>query len=138
MELAGLDHLGFVLCHERESFRHEGVAFFFAEWRRKRGAGGDGDAYLAEELILARGRADAQHARGFGGGIVELVRCVCRDVNGGACGDGGVLATEGGFELAFEKDEGFFKIVTMRRRATTRRDEHVDETKLACGVFARK
>jgi len=74
----------------------------------------------------------------FGRDVVELVRRVRGNVNGGTCGDGGEFASEGGLELAFEKNEGFFKVVAMRRRSATGRNEHVDEAELACGVFARE
>ena len=44
---------------------------------------------------------------------MELVGSVGGDVDGFAGFGGGLLAAEGGFDLAVEEDEGFFKVVTV-------------------------
>jgi hypothetical protein len=43
-------------------------------------------------------------------------------------------ATENDIEFAFQQRECLFKVVTVRRRASTGRNVHVDQTELARGV----
>jgi len=69
---------------------------------------------------------------------VELVRGVGGDVEGLAGVGGGGDAAEGGFDLAFEEDEGLFEVVTVWRWAAAGWDVHVDEAEAAVGVCARE
>jgi hypothetical protein len=48
----------------------------------------------------------------------------------------GLDAAEDHFQLAFQKRERFFEVVTVRRRAATRRYIHIDQTKTAGSIFA--
>ena len=67
---------------------------------------------------------------------MELVRSVGGDVDGVASLDDGFLSTKGGFHLSVKKDESFLEVVAMRRRATARRNVHVDDAEASIGLVA--
>jgi hypothetical protein len=46
-------------------------------------------------------------------------------------------AAESRVDLAFQDDEGLLEVVSMRRRSTTARNQHVDQTKTAIRVVPR-
>jgi hypothetical protein len=131
-----LQQLGLVLRSERLHLGDESGLCGCLHWRRGCGAGCDRHADLGEELFLAGGRADAEQADGLVAEVVELVWRVGRDVDSLAGFDDGFCATEGGLHLAFEEDEGLFKVVAMGWWAAAGRDVHVDEAEAAGGVLA--
>src|ERR1017187_6399243 len=67
---------------------------------------------------------------------MELVRSVRRDVDGVASLDDGFLSTKGGLHLSLKKDESLLEVVAMRRRATARRNVHIDDAKASVGLVA--
>jgi hypothetical protein len=83
-------------------------------------------------------RAQAQQPRGLIALIVELVRCVGRDVDGLASAHDRLRAAKGDLDLALKKGERLLEIVAMRRRAAAGRDVHVNEAVAASRVLARQ
>jgi hypothetical protein len=67
---------------------------------------------------------------------VKLVRGVGRNIDCVASTHDGFLTTEGHLQLAFEQDEGFFEVVTMRARTAAGRHVHVDHAEAIISVFA--
>jgi hypothetical protein len=127
---------GFIFWREGLGPGGEGGLIGGSEWRRRCGAGSYGDADFGEEVFLTGGRADAEEADGLAGDVFELVRGVGGDVEGFAGFNGGFLATEGGFDLAFEYGEGLFEVVTMGWGTAAGRDVHVDEAEAGGCVAA--
>ena len=98
---------------------------------------GDRHPDLHEEFLLPRGRADAEHTCGAGGGIVKLMRSVGRNVQRVAGSHARLLAAEGRFHLTFEQDKGLLEVMPMWRRSATWRDVHVDDAEASVGLLAR-
>src|SRR5580698_1523075 len=72
---------------------------FGADSRRRRGAAIDREADGREKLLLARRRAETEHAGRFPRRILERMGSVGWNVDGRAGADSLRLATEGEFEL---------------------------------------
>src|SRR5580704_13914757 len=120
-----LEQLGAVFRGQGFGLFEEGGELLFGERRGRGGAGGDGLADLQEEVFLAGGGTGADEAGRFGRGIVELVGSVGGDVYRVACAGDGLAAAEGGFDLAFEDDEGFLEVVAVRAGSAAGWDVHV-------------
>ena len=67
-----------------------------------------------------------------------MVWCVGRNVGCLAGPHNGCRATESDLDLAIEKGKHLLEVVTVRRRAATRRDKHVYEAVATGGVLARQ
>jgi hypothetical protein len=59
---------------------------------------------------------------------MELMRRVRRNMNRLSRSGNGALTTKGHRKLPFQYGERLFEIVAMRRRSSTRRNMHVDQT----------
>jgi hypothetical protein len=125
--LSCLEQLGAVFRRQRLGLFEEGGELLLAERRWRGGAGGDTLANLHEEVLLAGRRTDADQASRFGRGIVELVGSVGRNVDRFASVGDGLVAAESGFDLAFEDDEGFFKVVAVGTGPAAGRHVHVSD-----------
>ena len=67
-----------------------------------------------------------------------MVWCIGRNVGCLAGPHNGCRATESDLDLAVEKGKHLLEVVTVRRRAATRRDKHVYEAVATGGVLARQ
>ena len=67
-----------------------------------------------------------------------MVWCIGRNVGRFAGPHNGFRATESDLDLAVEKGKHLLEVVTVRRRAATRRDKHVYEAVATGGVLARQ
>jgi len=67
-----------------------------------------------------------------------MVWCIGRNVGCLAGPQNGFRATESDLDLAVENGKQLFEVVTVRRRAATRRDKHVYEAVATGGVPARQ
>ena len=67
-----------------------------------------------------------------------MVWCIGRNVGCLAGLQNGCRATESDLDLAVEKGKHLLEVVTVRRRAATRRDKHVYEAVATGGVLARQ
>ena len=67
-----------------------------------------------------------------------MVWCIGRNVGCLAGPQNGFRAAESDLDLAVEKGKHLLEVVTVRRRAATRRDEHVYEAVATGGVLARQ
>ena len=67
-----------------------------------------------------------------------MVWCIGRNVGCLASPQNGFRATESNLDLAVEKGKHLLEVVTVRRRAATRRDKHVYEAVATGGVLARQ
>ena len=67
---------------------------------------------------------------------MKLVRGVGWNIDCVASAHDGFLTTEGHLQLAFQKDEGFFEVVTMRAGTAAGRHVHVDHAEAIVSVFA--
>ncbi len=65
-----------------------------------------------------------------------MVWCIGRNVGCLAGPHNGCRATESDLDLAVEKGKHLLEVVTVRRRAATRRDKHVYEAVATGGVLA--
>jgi len=74
-----------------------------------------GNPNFQEEVFLPGGRAETQQPYWMLGGVVELMRCIGRDVKGLAGPDDGFHAAEGGLEFAFEQKKGLLEVVPVGR-----------------------
>jgi len=67
-----------------------------------------------------------------------MVWCIGRNVGCLAGPQNGFRATESDLDLAVEKGKHLLEVVTVRRRAATRRDKHVYKAVATGGVLARQ
>ena len=67
-----------------------------------------------------------------------MVWCIGRNVGCLAGLQNGCRATESDLDLAVEKGKHLLEVVTVRRRAATRRDKHVYKAVAPGGVLARQ
>ncbi len=90
-----------------------------------------------EILLTSRGTHTQQPCR-TAASVLKRVRCVGRDIDGFARSHNGLRPSEGSFDLPIQNREHLLEIVTMGRRAASRRDEHIDQGVAAGGILARK
>jgi hypothetical protein len=115
-------------------FRREGLGFTSevclcrrVKLGRRRDPSCDRHADLSKEVLLAGWRADAEQTDWFRGDVVKMMmRWVCLNVDGIASAYDQLLTAEGGLNLAFEQDEGFFEVMP-RRKTTLRRNVYIDQ-----------
>jgi len=127
-----------VLEGERLGFYSELCLSGLIKLRRRCCPACDRNTDCLEELLLPGRRAKAQQSHRLAAGVVELMRRVDGDIDGFACLYNRFFAAKGGFNLTFQQDECFFKVMAMRRRAAARRDVYVNQAVAACRVFARE
>jgi hypothetical protein len=67
-----------------------------------------------------------------------MVWCIGRNIGCLASPQNGFRAPESDLDLAVKKGKHLLEVVTVRRRAATRRDKHVYEAVVTGGVLARQ
>src|ERR1700722_2910508 len=121
---------------ERFYFLDECRLSLFREPGRRCDTRGDRNSNLQKEFLLPGRRANTEHAYGLTRSIVKLMRSVGRNVQGFAGADDRILATEGGFHLAFENDKGLLEVMPVRWRTTAGRNVHVDDAEASGSLLA--
>ena len=100
------------------------------------GCGWHLDSDLPEHPLLARGRTCAQEARRLLRVVPELMRRVGGNLNHLPRSQRELLAAKRRLDFAFKHGKRLFKIVPVRRWATTRRHVHIDERVAPCRILA--
>jgi hypothetical protein len=121
-----LEYFGPILWSKRLRFRFERGLCCFIEFGRRRGACRDGNANFQKELFLAGWRANAHQAHRLCGRVSKLVRSIRWNIYGFARSHQHLCAAEGCLEFPFEDSEHLLEIVSVRRRAASGRNVHID------------
>ena len=109
------------------------LLLFLIKLRGSCRASGHGYSNLLEEILLAGRRADAQEANGLRRNIMKLMRGVGRNVYGISGPHDRLLSAERRLHFSFQKDEGFFEVMTMGTGSTVWRNMHIDHAEAAIG-----
>jgi hypothetical protein len=133
-----LQQIGPIFWRQRHYLRLEGRLRSFVEFWRSRRASGNCNSYLREELLLSRGRTNAQHADRLTARVMKLVRCVRRDVDGFACLHAQLSSSKCGFDLALQDNERLLKIMPVGRRTAAQRNMHIDKAESPGRIFPRE
>src|ERR1700744_3896724 len=89
---------------------------------------------LFEELLLACRRADAKHPHRLRRGVMELMRSVRWNVHCFSSANNPLLSSESSLQLTVEKNKGLLEIMTMRGRAASGRNVHIEQRELTCSI----
>ena len=65
---------------------------------------------------------------------MKLVRCVGWNVDRFSSAHDTLLPSEGSLQLPIEKNKGLLKIMTMRGRAASGRNMHIDQGESTCSI----
>ena len=115
-----------VFRSQRHNFFHQLGLLGFTELRRRRSPSRNGCSDCREEVVLSGRRANADQTSRVGRGVVKTMGGVGGNVDGVARLHDRFLTTKRRFHFAFQENEGLLEVMPMRRRASSRRNMHID------------